>query len=424
MEKKITLAQLAETISRRIHIEGEDAEKWVKEYFAVIADAMASGDSVKVKGFGTFKVSGIDARESVDVSTGKRVVIPGHQRASFTPDKAFAEAVNAPFAAFEAVELADDVTEEELSDIAPNLDQIALTDEVAAEESNQQLELLPEPLIETELVKQEDENREENADDKVDEVEEAVIPEVVAPSETVESAEAPEELEEETDVEAVITSEESEEDEEDYNSSDFDEEPIIEEKRNRRGFLPGFFVGIACMFAILAGFWCWYRFAPDSFDSILGRPNKAATAVVASNDVKQEVSQAQTPTVVKETGPKQEPKDSIVTSVVEEKEVVDEVPTRPSDEVKKESDSNSPVYDVISKTRYLTTMAREHYGSYVLWPYIYEENKQILGHPDRIKPGTKVVIPPAEKYGIDRKNKACMDKARKMAEEIYGRYNK
>ncbi len=38
-------------------------------------------------------------------------------------------------------------------------------------------------------------------------------------------------------------------------------------------------------------------------------------------------------------------------------------------------------------------MAKEHYGNYNLWPYIYEENKAILGHPDRIRPGTKVIVP-------------------------------
>ena len=90
------------------------------------------------------------------------------------------------------------------------------------------------------------------------------------------------------------------------------------------------------------------------------------------------------------------------------------VPTQPSDK---------KVYDTITKTRYLTTMAKDHYGNYHLWPYIYQENEKILGHPDRIRPGTKVVVPPLSKYGVNPDNKADIDKAKKLGNEIYARYN-
>ena len=83
--------------------------------------------------------------------------------------------------------------------------------------------------------------------------------------------------------------------------------------------------------------------------------------------------------------------------------------------------SDTPVYDVVTTTRYLTTIASEHYGNFNLWPYIYEENKAILGHPDRIKPGTRIVVPPLSKYGVNPKNKSDIDKAKKMGKEIYSR---
>ena len=67
-------------------------------------------------------------------------------------------------------------------------------------------------------------------------------------------------------------------------------------------------------------------------------------------------------------------------------------------------------------------MAKEHYGNYHLWPYIYEENKAILGHPDRIRPGTKVRIPSLDKYGVNPKDPAAIAKAKKMGVAIYARY--
>ena len=92
-----------------------------------------------------------------------------------------------------------------------------------------------------------------------------------------------------------------------------------------------------------------------------------------------------------------------------------EVPTTPSDAL---------VYDTIGDTRYLTTMAKAHYGNYNFWPYIYEENKSMLGHPDRIRPGTPIVIPKLSKYGVDPSKNEDIEKAKQLGVEIYARYGK
>ena len=72
-------------------------------------------------------------------------------------------------------------------------------------------------------------------------------------------------------------------------------------------------------------------------------------------------------------------------------------------------------YDTISRSRFLTSMSRTYYGDYHFWVYIYEENKDFLENPNAIPPGTVVVIPPAEKYGINKNDpeslKAAIDKA-------------
>lgn len=79
-------------------------------------------------------------------------------------------------------------------------------------------------------------------------------------------------------------------------------------------------------------------------------------------------------------------------------------------------------YDMIGKNRFLTTMAREYYGNPDFWPYIYEENG--FGHPDKIKPGTKVVIPSLNKYGVNPQSASDREKAKRLAKEIYARYGK
>lgn len=100
------------------------------------------------------------------------------------------------------------------------------------------------------------------------------------------------------------------------------------------------------------------------------------------------------------------------------------VEAAPSEEIEavNEEPAVNPVYDTVTTTRYLTTISREHYGNFNFWPYIYIENESILGHPDRITPGTKVIVPPLSKYGVDPANKADEEAAKKKALEIYSKF--
>lgn len=81
-------------------------------------------------------------------------------------------------------------------------------------------------------------------------------------------------------------------------------------------------------------------------------------------------------------------------------------------------------YDAIGTSRYLITMSRDYYGNPDFWPYIYMENEPKFGHPDKIEPGTTVVIPNLKKYGVNPKNAADIEKAKKLGKEIYARYGK
>ena len=72
----------------------------------------------------------------------------------------------------------------------------------------------------------------------------------------------------------------------------------------------------------------------------------------------------------------------------------------------------------------LTTLSEKHYGSPLFWVYIYEENvaRGTINDPNNIRPGTRVVIPPASKYGINPNDKASLKKAQiKSMEYLKGR---
>ena len=81
----------------------------------------------------------------------------------------------------------------------------------------------------------------------------------------------------------------------------------------------------------------------------------------------------------------------------------------------------APVYDTVSPSRYLTTIARDHYGRKDYWVFIYEANTDRLNHPNRISPGTQVVIPDLGDGAAA--NPALRARARSLATEIYNRYD-
>lgn len=103
MEGKVLLQDLAQSLAVKNGIQRKDAESFVKAFFETISEGILEDKIVKIKGFGTFKMIEVLDRESVNVNTGERIVIPGHSKISFTPDSELKDQVNRPFALFQTV---------------------------------------------------------------------------------------------------------------------------------------------------------------------------------------------------------------------------------------------------------------------------------------------------------------------------------
>lgn len=106
---KSTLQAIAAVIADRYGLKSSDATAFVAAFFDQIREGLAQDKQVKVRGLGTFKLQPVKARESVNVNTGERLVISGHDKMAFTPDNAMKELVNRPFADFETVMIKDGV---------------------------------------------------------------------------------------------------------------------------------------------------------------------------------------------------------------------------------------------------------------------------------------------------------------------------
>ena len=106
---KLTIQDIAKVLSDRKGLSKNDASNFVNGMFDIIQQALERDMVVKVKGFGTFKIIDVDPRESVNVNTGERVLIEGHNKITFTPDQLLKEIVNKPFSQFETVVLNEGV---------------------------------------------------------------------------------------------------------------------------------------------------------------------------------------------------------------------------------------------------------------------------------------------------------------------------
>lgn len=113
---RLTIQEIAKVLITKNGLEQSQANRFATELFAIIQERLEKNDLVKVKGLGTWKVITVDARESVSVRTGDRVMIEEHSKITFTPDATMKELVNKPFSQFETVVLNDNVEFDDLKE--------------------------------------------------------------------------------------------------------------------------------------------------------------------------------------------------------------------------------------------------------------------------------------------------------------------
>lgn len=131
---KINLQQLAKLLAAKKNMTQKDAEAFLGQFFDAIIENIATEKIVKIKGFGTFKLIEVLDRESVNVNTGERIVIPGHSKVSFTPDAAVKDLINKPFSDFPTVIINEGTNIEDME----RIDQ--LQQESAEEDEHEEVE--------------------------------------------------------------------------------------------------------------------------------------------------------------------------------------------------------------------------------------------------------------------------------------------
>ncbi|MCI9608098.1 MAG: hypothetical protein HFJ94_08005 [Muribaculaceae bacterium] len=241
MNAKIPLKKFAEQLGTELHIPAAEAEQFVKTVFENISEELKAGGNVSIKDLGSFKLSS-DSEDPV----------------VFTPAQSFASDLNEPFAMFTPVELADEVTEADLNEIATP--ELPGSEKVEPEENAQPAispEPQPQPIMEQPVEMQQTETEPVEAEplasgqEQLPEPQQVVTPVVVAEQPEQEPEPQPEPQHEPAQPASAIR--EWEYEEEEYVTAP--EEPETK-SRFGAGFVAGLIVGLAigalalCMYVL------------------------------------------------------------------------------------------------------------------------------------------------------------------------------
>ena len=386
MNKKLTILDIVELVSSKSDITKKEAEAFVKEFFALASEVIASGESLIIKGVGTFEPVWVEARTSVDVNTKQPIEIPGHYKLSFTPDKSMRDAVNAPFAAFTT-----EVVEVEM----PKVEEVKEQETVIENTDGNNVDSSTEDvatLVDTAIVAEEAISETE-VSDAVESEKEDILENPIAEKDAVEnSVSNVESVKKQESVLPVI----------DINQED----KIQEEYRRgtRNGYIFGFLTALLIFILLVSA---WFFLFKDGKGLSLSFSSFKISALTNQPE-QQDVNELSGVDVIDSL------ENNVDTLVVEPIEVENVV----SESKDNKPEIKYPVIETIQRGKFLTTISEKYYGDKVFWVYIYRENSGRIWNPRDLKAGFKVAVPNPEKYGIDASNPKAIQKAKELEKQI------
>ena len=393
MNEKINLQDLVNLFCEKQGLNKKEAELFLKTMFDLIEEALATEKYVKIKGFGTFKLTEVNSRESVDVNTGERIEIQGHSKVTFTPDTTMKDLINKPFSHFETVilnegvELEDTPTEElveeqELAEVQGVVEETPVVVEAevpVAEEVQEQPEVAV-PVVEEAVVEEtavEEPITEEAVSEEL--IEETVVEEPITAEEVIAEAvvqeEAPvveaEKVEEAPVVEpqpAIIEPQTREE-----------EKPVIIERKKEKN-INRILWGVIVVLVLIILFGAYWMFMHPSEDAEAPIVIPVTEEVVETAMVEEEQVQAE------------DTLETVSFIQLSEEELRKERVPSLADTLECQIVGTQAEY-TLKNGETIIRASVKFFGTKKYWPYIVKHNMDVLKDPDNIPAGVKLKIP-------------------------------
>ena len=393
MNEKINLQDLVNLFCEKQGLNKKEAELFLKTMFDLIEEALATEKYVKIKGFGTFKLTEVNSRESVDVNTGERIEIQGHSKVTFTPDTTMKDLINKPFSHFETVilnegvELEDTPTEElveeqELAEVQGVVEEtpVVVEAEVPVAEEVQEQPEVEVPVVEEAVVEEtavEEPITEETVSEEL--IEETVVEEPITTEEIIAEAvvqeEAPvveaEKVEEAPVVEpqpAIIEPQTREE-----------EKPVIIERKKEKN-INRILWGVIVVLVLIILFGAYWMFLHPSEDAEAPIVIPVTEEVVETAMVEEEQVQAE------------DTLETVSFIQLSEEELRKERVPSLADTLECQIVGTQAEY-TLKNGETIIRASVKFFGTKKYWPYIVKHNMDVLKDPDNIPAGVKLKIP-------------------------------
>ncbi len=436
MNSKISLPEMVDLLSRKSDCTKKEAEAFLKEFFTLATEVLSSGESLKINGLGVFKPVWVEKRNSVNVQTGQPCEIPGHYKLSFTPDKSMRDAVNAPFACFEAEVIADDVDikDTEISDmVAEDSDMI----EADIDDSSTEMEAVvmsldkdTSDIVIADIPDEQQNVKEEIQSDSNRLPNEINISDTNSQEENAEHRLPVEVYDTRTTLEEKIKDSEEEKEHIEVISvsvvDNYEKEEFRRKQtwRNRKNFWYGFVTSLL-IFVIADLIWLCYN---GTFGEGQITISSWIPAIIKNQNQKGEKNKVSV-SVVKALVTDSLKTTEVVrkdTAMLENKPIanINEKSNKvPEKEINNDAIlSEQTVTEIMKPGIFLTTLSLKHFGHKTFWVYIYQENKANIANPNSVPVGTKLIIPEKSKYNIDSNSRESVEKAKALATKILSEY--
>ena len=444
MDAKLNHSDLSALLAKEAGMSLAKADLLTKTVFDLIIEGLEQDGAVKINGLGTFKLTDVASRSSVNVNTGEKFEIKGHKKLVFTPADTLKECVNQPFAMFEPVEV-DETYSEDVEDENEAIDDENISTEDIQTDVEETVETNEAAIVEEPIMV--------DAQANVDE--ETVAEDAVVEENSTEQEEEQAEAQQEPQVEEVTVE-----------FAELEEKPVAERlkrpepvmvhvpKKDKKPFaVPEkkekkkrvwLYVVFAVLFVVAAFATLFVLYiTPVETDDVridtVTRIEHKTDAVTGATVVEETVTKTVTTTdavtgatVVEKSVAKTEYKPDAVSGATvdatsgatpQDKELVvneaslDALALEPAEPVeykfvitdelalldlKNVTKADTMLYDMVDvwaehkvvPGETLTRIALKYYGDKRLWPYILKYNS--LPRPDALSKGMKILIPKLE----------------------------
>ena len=264
------IKDLARFLVEKHGIKLADAELFISLMTEIINEGVHRERQVKIKGLGTFKLTSVSSRESIDVNTGERIVIEGRDKLSFAPDNAMKELVNQPFSQFETVVVNDGVEledeyKEQVEETAPAEEKKEIVEEKAVEEIELPREEPVEPIVvvsemSAETMSVKEEKQEDKVQETISETNVSEVEQIETAQETIDTASDNVAKDEEEALESSPEKEDEpmvEETDSRVNDNDDTENISTVNTPHKSSYMKPLVVGFVVLFVVLIGTICF-----------------------------------------------------------------------------------------------------------------------------------------------------------------------